>query len=218
MNRPRLWLVLGLLLLTGWTAGAAGDEQLLIDDFEAGLKPGWESKVFAGETDYQVVACGADNHCLQAVSQGTASGLVYEIELETDAYPLLTWRWKVDGVLAAGDGRRKSGDDYAARVYVIFPHWFFPKTRTLNYIWANQLPAGTVLPNAYTGNAMMIAVQSGNARAGEWVEERRDIVADFQQAFGEKPPAIGAIAIMTDTDNTGASARAWYDDLSLKKR
>jgi hypothetical protein len=63
----------------------------------------------------------------------------------------------------------------------------------------------------------MIAVQSGPARAGEWLTERRDILADFRRAFGEEPPRIGAIAIMTDTDNTGAAATAWYDDLRLER-
>jgi hypothetical protein len=63
----------------------------------------------------------------------------------------------------------------------------------------------------------MIAVQSGPARAGEWLAERRDIVADFRRAFGEDPPRIGAIAVMTDTDNTGATAAAWYDDLVLER-
>jgi hypothetical protein len=100
---------------------------------------------------------------------------------------------------------------------VIFPHWFFPKTRTLNYIWANHLPQGTFLPNAYTANAMMIAVESGSQRAGQWLTERRDIVADYRQAFGGDPPRLGAIAVMTDTDNTGAMATAWFDDLLLSR-
>ena len=124
-------------------------------------------------------------------------------------------RWKVAGIITQGDERSKAGDDYAARVYVIFPHWFFPGTRTLNYLWANRLPQGEFLPNAYTGNAMMIAVRSGPEQAGQWLGERRDIVADYRRAFGEEPSHIGAIAIMTDTDNTGAAAMAWYDELVL---
>ena len=33
---------------------------------------------------------------------------------------------------------------------------------------------------------------------------------DYRRAFGEDPPRIGAVAIMTDTDNTGEEAVAWY--------
>lgn len=207
-----------LLILLTVTAGASGaaEDRLLIDDFEDGLAAGWSEKSFEGETRYQVVREG-DNHVLQAESRAAASGLVYEIDFDPAEYPLLSWRWKIADTIAAGDERTKQGDDYAARVYVIFPHWFFPKTRTLNYIWANHLPAGEILPNAYTGNAMMLAVASGPAQAGEWMEVRRNIVEDFRRAFGEDPPAAGAIAIMTDTDNTGAAATAWYDDIYLSR-
>jgi hypothetical protein len=205
-----------LFLLLAALAGA-GSTQLLIDDFERGLSPEWAVKSFKGETVYWVVTDNG-SHVLQADSRAAASGLVRKFDLDPHQYPLLSWRWKVAGTVPQGDERTKAGDDYAARVYVIFPHWFFPKTRTLNYIWANHLPQGEFLPNAYTGNAVMIAVESGDARRGEWVAEQRDIVADYRRAFGEDPPRIGAIAIMTDTDNTGAQATGWYDDLVLRGR
>jgi hypothetical protein len=34
--------------------------------------------------------------------------------------------------------------------------------------------------------------------------------------FGEESPPVGAIAIMTDTDNTGESVTAYYDDIRLE--
>ena len=202
-----------LVLVWVVTAGTAPG-QLPVADFEGGLDPAWTVKSFKGETVYRVVSDNG-NRVLQADSKGTASGLVKKLDLDPRDYPILAWRWKVAGTIPQGDERTRAGDDYAARVYVIFPHWFFPKTRTLNYIWANHLPQGTFLPNAYTGNAVMVAVESGPDRAGQWLTERRDIVADYRRAFGEEPPRIGAIAVMTDTDNTGASATAWYDDLRL---
>jgi len=189
-------------------------DQILIDDFEKGLNAHWTTKSFEGETRYSVVTDG-DGHVLQAQSEASASGLVYEIEFDPVEHPILSWRWKIAGTVKKGDERTKAGDDYAARIYVIFPHWFFPKTRTLNYIWANHLPENDILPNAYTGNAMMIAANSGAGRAGQWVEVRRNLVEDYRRAFGEAPPEAGAIAIMTDTDNTGEAATAWYDDLRL---
>ena len=208
-------LLLALLLLTSAPSGAEV-ERLLVDDFEQGLGAEWTVKTFKGETLYRVVA-EAGGHVLQAESRGTASGLVRKIALDPRDYPVLSWRWKVAGTIPAGDERTRVGDDYAARVYVIFPHWFFPKTRTLNYIWANRLPKGEFLPNAYTGNAMMIAVESGPGQAGQWLTERRNLLEDYRRAFGEEPPKIGAIAVMTDTDNTGTAATGWYDDLRLER-
>ena len=214
VTRRLLLLISGASLLIAAAAGAA--ESLRIDDFEQGLAPGWTQKSFAGETAYRVVAEGG-GHVLAADSRAAASGLVYKIEYDPGDWPVLAWRWKVEKVLAAGDAHIRAGDDYPARLYVVFPSWFFPKTRSLNYIWANRLPKEALLPNPFTANAMMIAVESGPERVGEWVEERRNVVADYRRAFGSDPPAVGAIALMTDTDNTGDSVRAWYDDIRLER-
>jgi hypothetical protein len=157
-------------------------------------------------------------HVLRAESHGAASGLILEKEIDLKEFPVLSWRWKVGNILEKGDAHKKEGDDYAARVYVIFPHWFFPKTRGINYIWANKLPRGEFVPNPFTSNAVMVAVESGKEKVGEWVAARRDVYADYRAIFGEKPPLAGAIAIMSDTDNTGESAVAWYDDIRLEKK
>jgi hypothetical protein len=198
-------------------SAGTGPRQLVIDDFERGLSPEWTVKSFKGETVYQVVSDNG-SRVLQGNSRAAASGLVRKLDLDPRAYPVLSWRWKVAGTIPQGNEQTKAGDDYAARVYVIFPHWFFPKTRTLNYIWANHLPKGEFLPNAFTSNALMVAVESGPEKAGQWLTERRNLVEDYRRAFGEDPPRIGAIAVMTDTDNTGAAAVGWYDDLVLQER
>jgi Protein of unknown function (DUF3047) len=205
-------LLLGLLL-GGWV-GAARAETVWIDRFEGGLAPRWEEKTFKGRTLYDVVAEGS-GHVLRARSQDAASGLIYRTEYDLTRFPRLAWRWKVENILQKGDARSKAGDDYSARVYVIFPHWFAPKTRSINYIWANRLPRGTFVPNPFFGNAVMLAVQSGPERVGEWISEERDVAADYRTIFGEEPPLAGGVAIMTDTDNTGEAAVAYYDDLRL---
>jgi hypothetical protein len=205
-------LLLPLLLATPECRPAVAAESFLVDDFEHGLAPDWEEKVFSGRTLYQVVA-SETGHCLQASSSGAASGLMYPLDLQPQAYPILHWRWKVADTIPGGDARHKTTDDYVARIYVVFPHWFFPMTRTINYIWANQLPQGEAIPSSYTSRSMMLAVRSGRQHRGEWLEEQRDVLADYRRLFGEEPAKIGAIAIMTDTDNTGQSAQAWYDDI-----
>ena len=207
--------LIGVVLLVAASAAAAPDG-ILIDDFENGLSSAWTPKVFKGTTRYSVVEAG-QGHVLKAESNASASGLVRKISYDPAEYPILSWRWKIDRTIAKGDERTKAGDDYAARIYVVFPHWFFLKTRTLNYIWANHLPENGMLANAYTGNAMMIAASSGPGKTGTWVAVRRNIVDDFRRAFGEDPPAVGAIAVMTDTDNTGETATAWYDDIRVSR-
>ena len=210
-----LLLLITALCLTAFPTADTGE--ISFGSFARSGLEGWTKKIFQGETDYRIVK-DAERNVLQANSSAAASGLVFETEYDPQEYPILEWRWKIDHILAKGDSRSKSTDDYAARVYVVFPHWFFPKTKTLNYIWGNRLPKDAVQPNAYTGNAMMIAVESGSAMAGQWVSVQRNIIADYRRAFGEDPPTVGAIAIMTDTDQTGESARAWYSDIVARRQ
>jgi hypothetical protein len=80
-------------------------------------------------------------------------------------------------------------------------------------VWSNKQPVGSIWFNAFTSNAGMIAVESGVDRIGQWIQMSRDVLADYRRIFGEEPGAVDAVAIMTDTDNTGASAAAWYGDI-----
>lgn len=207
----RLFLLMIMLMPT---AAPAQAEELPIGRFGAEGLAGWESKVFEGLTDYSLVKENGRT-VVKAHSIMAASGLIKKVNLDPHRYRYLRWSWKVAATIPNGNERTKAGDDYAARVYVIFPGRFFWQTRAINYIWANRLPRGASLPNAYTANAEMVAVESGNARIGQWISEERDILADYRRLFGEEPRRIGAIAIMTDTDNTGAEATAWYGDITI---
>jgi hypothetical protein len=77
---------------------------------------------------------------------------------------------------------------------------------------------GTAVPNPYTEQVHMIVIESGSAKLNTWITEERNVYEDYKRAFGEEPPMISGIAIMTDTDNTGESAEAYYGDIVLKRR
>ena len=142
----------------------------------------------------------------------------------------------MENILQKGDERRKEGDDYAARVYVAFQYdpniatvWErtrygayrllygeYPPKAVINYIWANRLPRDAAIDNAFTDRAKMIAVRSGPSDVGRWHEEERNVFEDYRRLFGQEPPRIAGIAVMTDTDNTGESAVAYYDRIALR--
>jgi hypothetical protein len=202
------------LLLALAAAAIAAGAPILVDDFATGLRPGWTEKAFKGHTLYRPVTEDG-RPALRAESRGTASGLYFPVAFDLSAHPRIAWSWKVSKSLRTGDERTKGGDDYAARVYVVFPSKWFWRTRAINYVWAGGRPAGSTWPNAFTGNAAMFAVESGDAKAGRWVDETRDVRADYRRAFGEEPPAAGAVAVMTDTDDAGGEALAWYGAIRL---
>ena len=168
----------------------------------------------------------------------SASGLVRRIRVDLAEYPVLAWRWKVDGVIARGNVARRDGDDYPARIYVTFDHpvsrlsfgdrvkhralralgYRDIPTRALNYIRANRATETRIVANPFTDWVQMVPVESGPANAGRWRSARRNVADDYRAAFGEAPPAITGIAIMTDADNTGGEATATYGDITMEER
>lgn len=216
-NIYRLWRRLYLALACGvvfFTAAVGRTEELAVSQFEREGLDGWQEKDFKGNTDYRLVKENG-RVVLQATSHAAASGLVKKTAFNPAEFRYLRWSWKIEATITGGDETTKAGDDYAARLYVVFPGRFFWQTRAINYIWANQLAKGQSLPNAFTGQAMMLAVESGPLLAGRWLEEERDIWSDYKRLFGEEPKEATAIAIMTDTDNTGERALAWYGEIIL---
>ena len=62
----------------------------------------------------------------------------------------------------------------------------------------------------------MFVVESGTIKLNEWQSYRRNVYEDYKQVFGEEPPRVSGIAIMTDTDNTGETATTFYGDIRLR--
>lgn len=200
------------------------------------MPDGWKPLTFKKIpklTQYELVKDG-DNVVVKATSEASASGLTKEITIDPKAFPLVRWRWKVENLLKNSDVSRKDGDDYPARLYITFEYdpdkvSFSKKLKykagraifgdipigALNYIWETKTPVGTIVENAYTDFARMIVVESGPQRVGTWVQEERNIYEDYKKAFGEEPPRINGVAIMSDTDNTKERAVAYYGDIQF---
>lgn len=152
--------------------------------------------------------------------------------------PVLCWRWRVDAPLVSADMAEKSGDDYAARVYVAFSlpasalsfgtrvklvlarsiYGDAVPDAAINYVWDNRYPIGTRRPNAYTDRTQMIVAESGPARAGRWVVSRQDVLADFVSTFGDVPGQLTLLAVAADTDNTGERAHSGFADFHFVAR
>jgi hypothetical protein len=200
------------VLLLGGTVYAA-DGRIDVGRFSQNDMNGWEKKIFSNETRYQLVS-EAPGVVLHAESDGTASGLVRRIDIDLEKTPYLHWSWKVNNILHGNDERSRAGDDYPVRIYVVFSGGvFFWRTRAINYVWSSHQPIGTQWPNAFTSQARMIAVDSGSMQLDQWVSHSRNIREDYRQLFGEDASSVNAVALMSDTDNTGLKATAWYGDI-----
>ena len=238
------WIAVPLLLGCS-VALAASAAVLEVGNFSAAmpgetLPDGWTPLTFKKIEKHTVYSLIEDEGrvVVRAVSDRSSSGLTREIRIDPKEYPIVRWQWKVANVLRKGDVSKKEGDDYPARIYITFEYdssrlGFFEKTKyevarlfygqypplgALNYIWANKAPVGTIVPNTYTEQVMMIVVDSGAQQLNTWLTHERNVYEDYKQAFGEEPPVISGVAIMTDTDNTQESTTAFFGDIIFKKQ
>lgn len=244
MTAPLASLALAAILAVSWVPVMAGDARLLLNPSpdslgDNGLPKGWQILRFQNvvkATDYSVEADG-EGTALKAVSQASASGIYTEVDLDASEFPMIAWDWKVSNLIAKGDATTKNGDDFPARVIVAFHYdpdqasFFkrmkyelvrliygrYPPGSALLYVWDNRLPVGTMLDNANVSWAKMVILESGPSKVAQWVSERRNVSEDYAKAFGSNPPRLRFIGIMTDTDDTGEQATAYYRRLKLNR-
>ncbi len=176
----------------------------------------WQPEKFVGETRYALDP-DAGRPAVRADSSASASGLVREIDVDLEATPVLRWSWKIGNLLEGVDETVRSGDDYPARVYVVFSdgRWWDPRPLSLSYVWSSTQARGSSWPNAYTDRVVMVALRDATDAVGTWVEERRNVRDDIRRLFGEEVRTLRAVAIMTDTDDSGQRATAWYGDIAF---
>ena len=193
----------------------AADVVLFSEDFSHGISNGWKDVAFfKTSTEYHVIREGT-NRWLHAVAVNSCSALSKELSIKPQAKLMLCWRWKIDGADTNGSERELNKFDHAARVFVAF-HTLIGPPLTLNYLWGNVEKPGTVLEHPKSGRTQLFVLESGNAKAGQWIFEKRDITVDWKRAFGDKAmPKIIGLGVMTDSDSLGGTLKACYADIQI---
>lgn len=215
MRQYNVFILLGSLLAA---QNLAAEPKLMLGEFSRNRLDGWEQKSFKGETRYQLQTVDGVV-VLKADSQAAGSGLFKEQRIDLEKTPFLNWSWRVANRLTGLNEQSKSGDDYAARVYVIIKGGLaFWQTKAINYVWASNTAKDTVWPNAFAGDhAIMLALRGPEAALNAWQFEKRNVRADLRKLFGADLHLIDAVALMTDTDNSNQHVSAFYGDIWLSK-
>ncbi|WP_158529645.1 DUF3047 domain-containing protein [Parvibium lacunae] len=251
---PRLFTV-ALCLLLGLIVGCAQQSNLrysgpanaptekiisLTDDNQDGMPEGWRKLLIRADKTRTVFTPirkdGMD--VVQADAESSASGLHFNLRVDSQASPWIGWHWKVANLITQADITQRSKEDSPVRLILGFDG---DKTKlpfkeqmllnmgkvmaghevpyaTLVYVWDNQQPQNTHIPHAVTDRIKMIVVESGDSKLGQWQHYMRNYAADYEKAYGEKPGPLISIGILSDTDNTGDTARAWYGPLSISQQ
>ena len=234
----RCWV--GLLVLTLSSALVIASERV-VGDFSGlpangALPAEWSMVALPSVQPTQFSMVSIDGTTvLQMDAANSASSLFRPIDVDTTETPTLRWQWRIRNLVEKSDLQTKQGDDFPVRLYVMFDYpldrlSYFDRIKlgvarlvsgqdvpaaAICYVWDSRLPAGTLLPNAYTDRVKMIVVESGDRNLDRWVMEARDVAADFRSAFGEEPPRVNGIALAADTDQTGETVRSWFGNVTF---
>jgi hypothetical protein len=229
-----------LALASAWAIAAEGLAPFSAAAPGAALPPGWRVLTLprVKAASVALVEDGGTT-VLRVASDDAAGTAAHALALDAAARPRLAWRWKVDRSIAHADLAQRSGDDFAARVYVFFDvpaselpwpervklqlarlvHGAELPAAGLCYVWDNRHAPGTIAPNPYAPHIRTFVLESGDRDAGRWVDEQRDLAADFRAAFpGRRAPVprITGIAAGNDTDQTHERATAWFGDFRVE--
>jgi len=118
-RNSKIAAVLIFIFLVSITAGADNTIRLRFDNLGD-----WESLHFPKiktHSRYSVINENGKN-ILQCESNASASGLILKKTFSIYSYNRLKWKWKISNVYNNADPKKKSGDDYPIRVYIIFKY------------------------------------------------------------------------------------------------
>ncbi len=216
-----------LILAAALTATAAPAHAACIA-IAPGL-PGWE------RLDFDDVPSNtwAEQNGALVVTADSSSSVLYTGTPATDN-TVLTWRWRVDQPVPATDLTRKGGDDRSLAVTVGFA--YDPATasmsermkrmvveavagadapgRVIEFVWGGNEAKGSLSQSPYSGNAGRIATLRTTADpSAQWVEERVDVAALYQQIWGETPPPVTRIGLIADSDDTKIVSKSQIADI-----
>jgi Protein of unknown function (DUF3047) len=215
------YCVVAILAISLAAAPAASPAQSPVgEDFEHGVPHGWATEGLGPQPDKGRVEDAQEtggNHFLRIATDGSFYSFGIETPFDPEQYPILTWRWRVDRMPQRADISTRSGDDAAARLFVVFRDGGDPLIkRKLEYVWDTTHAAGAIVPDPYSPDTVKaIVLETGSAKLGQWVPEKVNLVTDYQRAFGTKPARVKTIAFASNSQETHSATVADFDDLQI---
>ena len=224
--------------LTGSAFAQSAPEIPRFSTGQAGAPPaGWEHIPLSHSKKLTEYSAVVDDGVvvLKASSRSSASLMGIRVDFDPRAFPILSWRWKVNQGIPGAETQNRAHEDAPARLMISFsgdgrklgaldraaaavaesisgqplPY------AELMYIWGGKVAVDSITTSSLTSRIRMLAVAADEQGIGRWQSYTRNLVEDYRRAFGEDPGRITAIQLLTDTDNTGGIAEALYGDVSV---
>jgi hypothetical protein len=177
-------------------------------------------------------------HVLRVKADKSWGSLVHPVIEAVKPSTMLRWRWKLEQPLAKSDIHTKATEDSALKVCLSFdmPADNIPNseralfklaqaftkekipTATLCYIWGGKEAIGYEQASLFTARVRFIVLANEGTPLRTWQSKERNVYADFLKAFGQEAvtvPALSAIIIGADADNTQGISTGYVGDVQL---
>ena len=216
-DRWTWYLVVLLCGIWGSCVSVAWGQTTVLVDFsftQETVPKGWELSVNAGEAQLQLVQDDG-KQALRMRSDQASFALQKKIHIALQKSSFLVWDWKVTELPKGGDFRHSGTDDQAAQVIVAFS-----SSRFLSYIWDSTAPKGMIASASAPLFKKIFAVvmQSGTQGLGTWITERRNLIDDYKQAYGEEPEVIEGVRIQINSQHTQSRAESYWHSIAVTAR
>jgi hypothetical protein len=63
-----------------------------------------------------------------------------------------------------------------------------------------------------------VVMQSGMQGLGTWVTERRNLIDDYKQAYGEEPEVMEGVRIQINSQHTQSRAESYWHSIAITTR
>lgn len=165
-----------------------------------------------GKPDFLLSSDGGGSS-IRLKSADSSFGLERAADVNPNEIRYLTWSWKVTQLPARGDFRNTATDDQAAQLLVAFAD-----RHVLSYIWDTSAPKGAEQSAGFSPLAHIFAIvcESGEAQAGRWVQEARDVAADYMRAFGKLAPHVKGLRIQINSQHTSTAAESYFGEVAFR--
>lgn len=176
--------------------------------------PDWHYLWHLGPAEIFREATGDDGTaCIHCTTQGDVGILQKAVNLELTPGTVLNWRWCVEQLPSSIREDSVPTHDYLSIAVE------FDNGRDITYHWSAELAPETgydcPLPN-WRGKEFHVVVRSGSEGLGRWLEEERNLYADYQHYMGDPPARIVRVWFIANSVFQRGQGECRYANVSLR--
>lgn len=173
---------------------------------------GWEYLWFLGRSEIFRPSVDAGRPCIECLTHRNVAILQHDAPFDLAEGTRIGWSWKVDELPSELPENTAASHDYLSVAIE------FENGRDITYTWSPEIAVGTgywcPLPN-WKDREFHVVIRSGSAGLGTWLDESRDLYADYRKYMGEPPKRVVRVWLIAVSLFQRRTGRASFRDFVL---